>query len=125
MPPVRDPQQRCLHTRQFNNGIANMSVFTADDMIALLQQLPYIVGASSTAVIKDLQCANNFSAGAFTTLRILSTLKGRSVSDEDLVTMHTRILSIGGYLSRMQAGLDEKERINTAIPKVHSLLHFP
>ena len=125
MPPVRDPQQRCLHTRQFNNGIANISVFTADDMMALLQHLPYVVGANSTAVIKDQQCANAFSAGAFTALRILSTLKARTVTENDLQLMSDRVSVIGGYLRDMQVALDDKDNINTSVPKVHALLHLP
>lgn len=102
-----------------------MSVFTADDMMALLQHLPYVVGANSTAVIKDQQCANAFSSGSFTTLRILSTLKARSVSDTDLQLMSDRIRVIGGYLRDMQAALDDKDKINTSVPKVHALLHLP
>lgn len=125
IPPVRDPQQRCLHTRQFNRGIANMSVFTADDMIALLQQLPYVVGGSSTAVINDVQCASAFTSGAFTVLRILSTLKSRNVTDDALEEMEVQVRSVGGYLTDMQASLDDKDKINTAVPKVHALLHFP
>ena len=54
-----------------------MSVFTADDMIALLQYLPYVVGSNSTAVIKKVECSNAFSSGAFAVLRILSTMKSR------------------------------------------------
>ena len=47
IPVVRDPEQRNMHYRQFNTGITSMSVFTGDDMIALLQQLPYVVGTGT------------------------------------------------------------------------------
>ena len=45
IPMVRDPLTRNLHYRAFSTGISSMSVFTADDMVALVQQLPYVVGS--------------------------------------------------------------------------------
>ena len=54
-PVVRDPHVRGLHYRAFNSGIATMSVFTADDYIALLQQLPYVVGTGTgTMLVLDI-----------------------------------------------------------------------
>ena len=50
IPMVRDPHVRGLHYRGFNSGVASMSVFTADDFIALLQQLPYVVGTGKGGV---------------------------------------------------------------------------
>ena len=51
---VRDPEQRTMHYRRFPHGIEDMKVFTADDCVALLQQLPYVVG-DGNAVIPHLQ----------------------------------------------------------------------
>ena len=44
---VRDPLTRNLHYRSFSTGVTSMSVFTADDMVALVQQLPYVVGTGT------------------------------------------------------------------------------
>ena len=46
-PMVRDDMVRGIHYRKFSTGVASMSVFTADDMVALLQQLPYVVGTGT------------------------------------------------------------------------------
>ena len=46
MPVARDPLVRTLHYRRFRNGLLDMSVFTHDDEVALMQQLPYIIGRS-------------------------------------------------------------------------------
>lgn len=45
--PIARGVSRNLHYRPFATGISTMSVFTADDMIALLQQLPYVVGTGT------------------------------------------------------------------------------
>ena len=47
IPMVRDPMARNLHYRAFNTGVSPMSVFTADDMIALLQQFPFVIGTGT------------------------------------------------------------------------------
>lgn len=47
IPMVRDVLTRNLHYRAFSTGISSMSVFTADDMVALVQQLPYVVGTGT------------------------------------------------------------------------------
>ena len=46
MPPARDPLVRGVHYRRFRNGLLDMSIFTHDDEVALMQQLPYIIGRS-------------------------------------------------------------------------------
>jgi hypothetical protein len=48
MPVARDPAGRELHYRRFSNGTREMSVFTHDDFVALLQQYPYVIGRSAT-----------------------------------------------------------------------------
>ena len=123
-PPVRDPQQRMMHTRQFNKGIANMSVYTADDMIALLQQMPFVVGGG-VAVIKDAACAKSFVAAAVITRNILSVMKQREVTNDDLVFLGEEIKEMGKHFVDMQAKLSDKDKVNTAIPKMHAICHFP
>ena len=51
IPMVRDPLTRNLHYRAFSTGISSMSVFTADDMVALVQQLPFVVGSGTGIAI--------------------------------------------------------------------------
>ena len=41
---ARDPAVRELHYRYFRKGINDMSIFTHDDHVALMQQLPYVIG---------------------------------------------------------------------------------
>lgn len=123
-PPVRDPSQRMMHTRQFNSGVSHMAVFTADDMIALLQQLPFVVG-SGTAVIGDRACAAAFVNAAVVTRNILSVMKQREVSVDDLNFLKSEIKAMGGHFETMQNELPVKERANLSIPKFHSICHFP
>ena len=108
MEPVRDPNIRSLHYRKFNNGIADMSVFTADDCIALLQQLPYAVGTGDKLIPAEVQrsfvvpglkdpktgkdmiatetvnCNEAFVKACKCVLEILSVLKKYSVTNSDL-----------------------------------------
>ena len=123
-PPVRDPSQRMMHSRQFNSGVSRMSVFTADDMIALLQQLPFVVGCGD-AVIADRVCATAFVRAAVVTRNILSVMKQREVSEGDIDFLTGEIKSMGGHFEVMQSQHHEKERTNLTIPKFHSICHFP
>lgn len=122
-PPVRDPAQRMMHTRQFNSGVSGMSVFTADDMIALLQQLPFVVG-TGTSVIGDRQCAAAFVAAAVVTRNILSVMKQREVFDDDLLFLEQEVNNMGEHFRKMQEQLPAVEMKNLAVPKFHSISHF-
>ena len=98
---------RDMHWRKFVNGIAEMSVFTADDCIAILQQIPYVVG-TGTKIIPDLvkrehdtgkkdpitgdsimitelvNCNEAFVKACKCVLEILSILKKRQVTKDNL-----------------------------------------
>lgn len=112
-----------MHTRQFNHGVSKMSVFTADDMIALVQQFPYVVG-TGTAVIRDRACAAAFVAAAVVTRNILSVMKQRVVEAIDLEYLDEEVKKMGAYFRDMQAQLSEDKRKNLRIPKFHSICHF-
>ena len=108
MEPVRDPHIRMMHYRKFANGIADMSVFTADDCIALLQQLPYAVGTGNNIIpgevdrtfevpgeidpetgknrvfTERVNCNEAFVTACKVVTEILSILKKREVSTNDL-----------------------------------------
>ena len=101
-----------------------MAVYTADDMIALLQQMPFVVG-SGVAVIKDSACASAFVAAAVNTRNILSVMKQREVTSDDLAYLSGEISVIGKHFVDMQYKLSDKDKVNTAIPKVHAICHFP
>ena len=89
--PVCYPQNRVLHYRKFRNGIADMKVYTADDCMALLQQLPYVIGTSG-GIIPDtaeregrvVDCGQAVVKACVCTREILSILKKREVSEDDL-----------------------------------------
>lgn len=123
-PPVRDPMQRMMHTRQFNSGLSGISVHTADDMVALLQQFPFVVGAGC-AVIKHPVCAAAFVSAAVVTRNILSVLKLREVGTGDLQFLEREILKMGELFRDMQSDLPDKDRVLFAVPKFHSVCHFP
>lgn len=101
-----------------------MSVYTADDMVALLQQLPYVVG-DGCAVIRDSACARAFVSAAVVTRNILSVLKLRSVEAHHLELLENEIKKMGGYFSTMQEALKPKDRVEIVVPKFHSTCHFP
>ena len=54
MPPARDPLVRGVHYRRFRKGLLDMSIFTHDDEVALMQQLPYIIGRSYNTASRAL-----------------------------------------------------------------------
>ena len=144
IPMVRDPMTRNVHYRAFNTGISSMSVFTADDMISLLQQLPFVVGTGTgtplsphftpilfrlctfiSAVIPDEDSAHAFIAASSATRKMLVLLKKRDGgSDANLDDLDHQAQRLGPLLVASQDALDENKRENVNIPKVHSCLHY-
>jgi hypothetical protein len=82
IPRVRDPKQRVMAYRAFPTGITSMKVFTADDLVAILQQLAYVVGTRA-AIIRDAETNKAFIAAAFCVRDILVLMKKRSLTEGD------------------------------------------
>jgi hypothetical protein len=62
MPKVRDVAQRNLTYRHFRKGIHTFGRWTGDDHIALLQQLPFVVGTSQRVIRAPLSARKAFIA---------------------------------------------------------------
>jgi hypothetical protein len=65
MPVARDPWVRELHYRRFSKGVQEMSIFTHDDYVALIQQYPYVIGRSAALQLQALfifLCSNPIPA---------------------------------------------------------------
>ena len=110
---VHDPTQRMMHYRRFKSGIADMKVFTADDCIALLQQLPYVIGTEVRIISErfevdgaEVLCGDELLKACITTREILSLLKKRELKESDLDL------------------LDEGNRYTLSIPKVRLKLYI-
>lgn len=63
--PARDADVRLLHYRSFRYGVTNMSIFTADDMISILQQMQFVVGTGTEIILKTEFYADAFVKACF------------------------------------------------------------
>ena len=127
IPRVKNAKQRCMHYRMFRSGITGFGKFTADDHVALIQQLPYVIGTTST-VIRTVDVKHRKALiGAINACRIIYlTLKKRQVNEHDLNVLHAAAKSMGPLLEEAISGLPEhaQKKFNIHRPKVHALLHF-
>ena len=126
IPMVRDAKQRCMHFRRFRNGLEKVGVFTADDHVALKQQMPFVVG-TGTAIIRvaESKTRKAFISACFACATIYLTLKKREVTEEDLSHLHDAAKSFGEDLKMVIAALPPTVKpINLNRPKIHALLHF-
>lgn len=127
MPPVRDPEQRCMHTRAFRSGLTGWGKWTADDHVALLQQMAYIVGSGSTIIRTASALPRKAFVRACDNIRtIYLSLKKREVSEAELLRMHTSAKNVGPNIKAALQGLplELSGNINLNIPKVHGPLHY-
>ena len=90
IPEVRDAEQRNMHYRRYRTGIHNMSVYTADDMEALLQQMHYAVGTGNT-VIPAESVRHAFVRACVATIKILLVTKKRTVCAADLTLFDEQV----------------------------------
>ena len=127
MPMVRDAKQRCMHYRRFRNGIEKVGVFTADDHVALMQQMPFVVGTGTSLLrVAETKIRKAFIAACFQCTTLYLTLKKREVNEQVLSEMHTASKKLGENLNLVVSSLPEHaaKKINLNRPKVHAMLHF-
>lgn len=127
IPVVRDAKQRCMHYRRFRNGIEKVGVFTADDHVALMQQMPFVIGTGTTILrVEDVKIRKAFIAACFQCATLYLTLKKREVCERELSEMHGAVKQLGENLRVVVSALPEvaAKKINLNRPKVHALLHF-
>lgn len=124
IPIARATDQRGLHYRRFGSGIASMSVFTADDMTALIQQMPFAVGTGTT-VLKSRPVATAFVTACRISIRMLMVLKMRSVDERYLLPFEDGVKEIGEHLEVLVEAIPvAKKRPTLSVPKIHSLAHL-
>ena len=124
MPVARDPAQRCLHYRRFRTGITSMSMFTADDMVALTQQMHYAVGLDASVLVNPV-VRHAFIAANSLVLKMLIILKKRVVTEDELMFLHECAQRFGAPLRVLVESIEnpaKRPKIN--IPKVHAMTHM-
>lgn len=122
MPLARDEVGRGLYFRSFKTGVEGIGKFTADDFIALLQQLPFVVGYGD-AVISDRAKRDCFLEACVHTRTMLIVSKMDSVNEVALSRFHLAAKAIGPLLQKLYNYVDGKIQCADR-PKVHGLLHF-
>ena len=121
IPRVRDPKQRVMAYRTFPTGITSMKLFTADDLVAILQQLAYVVGTRA-AIIRDAETNKAFIATCFCVRDILVLMKKRSLTEHDVALLDDLVKKVGPLFDRCTSLCSEVVELNR--PKIHALLHF-
>ena len=126
IPPVRDPVQRCMHYCGFPSGITGWGKWTADDHVALIQQLQYAVGTGELVLRADPTPRKAFISACTNLRAILVLLKKREITELELSILHNAAKQFGSNLKRCLVGLPIREaaKFNIDRPKVHALLHF-
>jgi hypothetical protein len=116
--PVRDPVQRCMHYRTFKKGVTGWGKWTADDHIALLQQMPYVVGTDATVIRTTSQKPREAFIAACTEIRvILQILKRREVTEDHLLILHTSAKHVGQHLKDAVLGLPRSAQENISVDR--------
>ena len=116
-----------MHYRVFRSGIMGFGKFTADDHVALIQQLPYVIGTASTVVRTAHSKHRKALIGAVNACRIIYlTLKKHHVNENDLNVLHAAAKSMGPLLEETISGLPEQsqKKFNIHRPNMHALLHL-
>ena len=124
---ARGSRHRGLYYRKFNKGLTGWGKWSADDHIALLQQLAFVVGtgtkvlrvSSSSVRVAYIQAVDQL-------MIILHILHKREVSEMDLTILHGAAKQIGQLLQKSCEGLpaEFRSKITLNRPKVHALLHL-
>lgn len=125
LPGVHDRERRGLAYRYFSS-VDHDGSWTGDDYIALLQQLPFVVGTDAT-IIPDGTARRAFLQACKATRTILVVLKHLTPSEDNVNTLHEAAKRLGPLLDGAASGLSEVARgelMTNARPKVHALLHF-
>ena len=120
-------RQRGLHYRTFSKGLTGWGKWSADDHIALLQQLPFVVGTGSKIIRAPSQSVRvAFIQVVDQLLIILNMIHKREVTEPELNILHGAAKQIGPLLKKACEGLPTEFRSQISLnrPKVHALLHF-
>jgi len=125
LPRVHDAARRGLFYRSFDN-ILTQATWTADDYIALLQQMFFVVGVDD-AIIGDEAAREAFVGACEATLMIIVALKMRVISEGQLNDLHACAKALGPLLTAAVGGLPNFVVVKLMTinrPKVHALLHL-
>lgn len=127
LPQVRSARVRGWYYRAFNTGIDSQGKWNAEDYVALLQQMPFVVGHTQD-IIKSRGVREAFVQACIAVRILLIVLKMRKVSEDDLAILHEygakplgpAIVNAVGTLALKPNG----KEYTTDRPKVHALIHF-
>ena len=100
-----------------------MKVYTADDMLALLQQMHYAVGTGNK-VIPQEAVRHAFVAACSALVKLVLILKKRVVKEAELVFFDEQVKRFPALLAVISLALPVSKRPELAIPKLHSLVHL-
>lgn len=123
-PVPRDTEVRCLPFRRFMTGLEGWGKWSGDDHIALLQQLPYVIGTNAEILGCSSEVLKAVLKSCFTAVRIYIMLHRDVVENKDLDEIMELCLEMGEQLQVAQKGLAAEEAANLDRPKVHAILHY-
>ena len=124
MPVVVDPDVRCLYFRKFNSGLEGWGKWTAGDYVALIQQIPYVVGCANKVMDTTVPKQAAFIRACFSVEKIMILQKRDEVDEDDLSVLHDLAKSIGSDIDLTQRGLPVDMELNLDRPKMHSPMHY-
>jgi hypothetical protein len=127
IPVVRNAVQRCMHYRAFNKGITGWGKWTADDHVALLQQMAFAVGYGSSIIrTQDDKHRKSFIGACINIREIYILLKKRSISETELSRLHRAAKSLGKNIQDAVSGLPmgEQDKFTLDRPLLHAVLHY-
>ena len=126
IPRVRDPDRRGMDYRTFTKGLTGWGKWSADDHVALMQQMVFAVGTDNKVIKAGPAVRKAFIGAVDTTQLIYRLAKQRESSEYDLNRLHEAATSLGPLLKKAASGLPVKVRskLNLNRPKVHAPVHY-
>ena len=77
-------------------------MFTADDHVALMQQMPFAIGTGNSILrVADVRTRKAFIAACFQSATLYLTLKKREVSEQELSEMNLKHFGVWWVFSQI------------------------
>lgn len=130
LPVVKDTQERHMYYRTFRKGLTGWGKWTGDDHVALLQQMPYVVGTSGAPGDGLIRTENPaprlaFIRACFQCMTLYLVAKMRNPSEIHINRSHEMAKKLGSSLRIAISELQEKDDPpGLARPKLHAPLHY-
>ena len=126
MPRTADTRSRGLPYRHFPKGLTGVGTWAASDYVALIQQLPFIVGYKQQ-VIASQKAQKAFLQACHYTRTILLVQKMEVPNEIALSWLHEAATKMGLVFLECQDSLTAeqvKKQAMIARPKMHALYHY-